>query len=330
MFYKMNNINTNDIFENILIPNKKKFYDFYHKCIKTNSLNILLYGTRESCKTSIIDAIIKNFSQQQNKKLKENQFIFRCNPFDEINLQMNNNIMNIFCQNNVNCSKIVYIDKFEFFSESNQQLLKIYIDKYNGAKVHNKVFFIIETNQIEKVKDVIKSRFNVFNTLPLESIHYKSLFEQRLSEEQMTIDQKALNHIVHIPNMCISEILNIVNKSKLLNFKHITFHEVRELSNFINYQAFDAYFDNILENNDIKRSSNILIELIEDGYDISDVYFFMYEYIKTQNKHKLYCIIDIICYYINEIYNGNHNKIMLVILTYEIQQKLQEENNSSI
>ena len=55
------------------------------------------------------------FYKDTKTDAKKKQLIFRLNAFDEINLQAQNNEMNIFCQNNTNTHKIVYIDKFEFF-----------------------------------------------------------------------------------------------------------------------------------------------------------------------------------------------------------------------
>ena len=312
----------------LLIPNIDKFKQFYRKMITKNNVNILVYGPRESCKTTIIEFIIKEFIERYEHKFKEAQLVFRLNAFDEINLQSQNNEMSIFCQNNTNTNKIVYIDKFEFFSDSNQQLLKIYIDKYNGFKKYNKVFFIIETIQIEKVRDIIKSRLNIFKTDALTNIQYERILMKLLKNEKISIDQATLNYITNIPNLYISTLKNIVNKCKLLNYQKITSKELPSLCNFIDFALFDEFFEEIHTN--IKCSSDILIRLYEDGYDISDIYFYLYEYIKTQKRSDLYCLVELICFYINEIYNGNYNKIMLVILTYEIRQKLAIENKVSI
>uniref|UniRef100_A0A6C0KX30 AAA domain-containing protein n=1 Tax=viral metagenome TaxID=1070528 RepID=A0A6C0KX30_9ZZZZ len=312
----------------LLIPNIDKFKQFYRKMITENNMNILVYGPRESCKTTIIEFIIKEFIERYEHKFKEAQLVFRLNAFDEINLQSQNNEMSIFCQNNTNTNKIVYIDKFEFFSDSNQQLLKIYIDKYNGFKKYNKVFFIIETIQIEKVRDIIKSRLNIFKTDALTNIQYERILMKLLKNEKISIDQATLNYITNIPNLYISTLKNIVNKCKLLNYQKITSKELPSLCNFIDFALFDEFFEEIHTN--IKCSSDILIRLYEDGYDISDIYFYLYEYIKTQKRSDLYCLVELICFYINEIYNGNYNKIMLVILTYEIRQKLAIENKVSI
>tara|TARA_B110001450_G_C17606812_1_gene475469 strand:+ start:39 stop:992 length:954 start_codon:yes stop_codon:yes gene_type:complete len=311
-------------FDELLVPNKDQLVNFFNTLKETENFNILIHGTRESCKTKIIENILSYFLSKYNNKFDEKQLIFKLNAFDELNLQSQNNEMSIFCQNNTNTNKIVYIDKFEFFSDCNQQLFKIYIDRYNGFKNKNKIFFIIETSQIEKVRDIIKSRLQLFKTEPLSSKHYEFIFKKLLKDYHITIDEEVLEYIVNIPNLYISTINNIVNKCRLLEYKKITNSEIQSLCNFIDFNLFDNYFDNIFEN--IKLSCSILINLYESGYDISDIYFYIYEYIKVQRKTKLYCIVELICFYINEIYNGNYNKIMLIIFTHEIRQKLLLEN----
>jgi len=199
---------------------------------------------------------------------------------------------------------------------------------YNGAKKRNKVFFIIETSQVEKVRDIIKSRLNVFQTEKLESNHYKQIFLESLHKEQIAIEQQAMEYIISIPNLYISTIHNIVQKSKLLNHNKITLDNIDSLCSFINFNSFDDYFSMI--HKDIKGSCDILLRLYEDGYDISDIYFYMYDYIKNQKKTELFGVIEVICFYINQIYDGNYNKIMLVIFTYEIQSKLYTENKLSL
>tara|TARA_Y100000389_G_scaffold203457_1_gene251920 strand:- start:234 stop:1187 length:954 start_codon:yes stop_codon:yes gene_type:complete len=311
-------------FDELLLPNKDELIHFFNKVQQSGNFNILIHGTRESCKTEIIEKILTIFLSKYINKYHEKQLIFRLNAFDELNLQSPHNEMSIFCQNNTNTNKIVYIDKFDFFSDSNQQLFKIYIDKYNGFKNKNKIFFIIETTQIEKVRDIIKSRLQLFKTDALNNEQYKLIFSNLLNKYDIEIDKEVLEYIVNIPNLYISTINNIINKCRLLEYKKITYSEINSLCNFIDFNLFDNYFSNIFK--DIKLSCSVLIELYENGYDISDIYFYIYEYIKIQKKTELYCIVELLCFYINEIYNGNYNKIMLVIFTYEIQQKLNLEN----
>ena len=94
-------------FDSLILPNKKCFVDFYESRLSENNMNILLYGPRESCKTSLIEYMIQDFVEKYKNKFTEKQLVFRLNAFDEINLQSQNNEMSIFCQNNTNTNKIV-------------------------------------------------------------------------------------------------------------------------------------------------------------------------------------------------------------------------------
>ena len=74
-----------------------------------------------------------------------------------------------------------------------------------------------------------------------------------------------------------------------------------------------------LEDNDIHEANKLLFDLYDDGYDVSDILFFLYEYVK-QHKQQHYAI-EFICKYLNEYYNGHNHKIFIVFLTNDIKNK---------
>ena len=104
-----------------------------------------------------------------------------------------------------------------------------------------------------------------------------------------------------------------------MNIYEITTNIVKKNYNIFDYNIFNIYFSNIINNN-LKEANKILFNLYDDGYDVSDIYFFLYDFIKQENKEEYYIFISLICYYINENYNGNYNKIFLIFLTYDINQ----------
>jgi hypothetical protein len=61
-----------------------------------------------------------------------------------------------------------------------------------------------------------------------------------------------------------------------------------------------------------------LFGLYDKGYSLIDIYHFMYEYIKVTNHPKKYIIIEKLCSYIQYIYDGFDNKIMLMFFTNDI------------
>ena len=62
----------------------------------------------------------------------------------------------------------------------------------------------------------------------------------------------------------------------------------------------------------------MLFTLYDKGYSLIDIYHFMYEYIKITNHPNKYVIIEKLCYYIQYVYEGFDNKIMLVFFTNEL------------
>lgn len=312
--------------DTLLIPQPEKFLQFYEKCVKNNNLNILIVGERETCKSTAIEYIITKFTERQ-KNHDKSQIVFRFNAFDEINLQNQNNNLTIFCQNNANSNKIVYIDKFDFLGESNQQQLKIYMDKYNTFKKTNKVFFILEATYPEKIRDVIKSRCAEFVMKPLESEQYKTIFTEMLASNDISTTPEILNKITNVSYLTISILKNIMTKAKLLSIKSIDANNVTQLFDFVDYDIFSKYFS-LIKDNKTKDACNILLNLHSDGCDISDIYFNIYEYIKNTNQKELFGVTNHLCEYINEIYNGNYNRIMLVLFTYDIKSAIMEKINT--
>lgn len=307
-------------FDSLIIPNKNKFLEFFNKCKKEKNYNIGIIGDNSTCKTTIINLIIEDFLKDK-QHIEKNKLIYYLNYFKDINLQDDNNEIHIFCKNNINSNKIIFIEDFDYFNESNQQFLKIYIDTYNILKDHNKIFFIIESSHKDKIKDIIKSKLNLFYLENFQKEQFRYIFNDLCIKKNITYDQKSLDYITNISNTKLSYILTFFIKIKLLNLKHIDLDTTKNIYSIFNFNYFDEYF-NLIQQDKIKEAYTILIDLFKNGYDISDIYFYLYEYIKTFFIEEYFSIIELLCYYINEIYKGNHNKIMLILLTYDIKKKI--------
>jgi len=110
---------------------------------------------------------------------------------------------------------------------------------------------------------------------------------------------------------------------KLLKKTHIV--DIIPYITLIDYTLFDNYFD-LLKNhsihsnnsNELKKAIEILFGLYDKGYSLIDIYHFMYEYIKVTNHTNKYIIIEKLCSYIQYIYDGFDNKIMLMFFTNDI------------
>ena len=90
------------------------------------------------------------------------------------------------------------------------------------------------------------------------------------------------------------------------------------MSNVLGQQYFDLIKMNTLTNTNIKESIKILFDFHDKGYSLIDIYHFMYEYIKMSNNEHKYKIIEKLCLYIQYIYEGFDNKIMLMFYTNDL------------
>ena len=74
----------------------------------------------------------------------------------------------------------------------------------------------------------------------------------------------------------------------------------------------------LVESGDIKAATLHIMKLHENGYSLLDIYHFLYEFLKMNQTGIHYNYIEKLCFYIQYIYDGHDNKIMLLILTNEL------------
>ena len=109
-------------FDELYIPKKDKLQQFLNKQFDDNNLNIAIIGNHNTCKTFVCSIIIEKFISN-SKESNRNKIFFTFNSYDDINLQQTPNLLSIFCKNNVNENKLIYIENFDDLTEQNQQQL---------------------------------------------------------------------------------------------------------------------------------------------------------------------------------------------------------------
>lgn len=313
----MNNYIIPDNFDDLIISNKEEIVNFYKNCINENNFNMIISGPSGTCKTTLINIIINNFINN-NPDIPKNNILLKINYYDDINLQDDTNIITIFCQNNTNCTKLIYIDNFDEYSETSQQIIKIMMDNYNLFKKNNKIYFIFEANNINKIKDIIRTRTNICNISEFSSNELSKIFKVCLKQDNITYDEDCVKFVKNKTGINTYTILSLITKLKLLNLKKIDLNTLRNHYDIIDINIFFTFFDNI-EKNLIDKAIDILYNLYDYGYDIGDIYFYIFKYIKKNKIEKYYKLCDVICLYISEMYNGNYDKIMLVLFSYDIK-----------
>lgn len=304
--------------DDVLIPNKETWCSFYQQCKERNDLNIACIGPRDTCKTTLLELVIQDFITHHDGVNKKN-LIFRLSMFDDIQLQTQPNLLTIFCQTHTNHDKIVYIDRFDEYNDQNQQLLKGYMDQFNLLRSRQKVHFLIEATQSNQMKDIIKSRMNLFYTKPLSFLELYPIFRRLCETRWILLHPNTQTFFQEKDTITISSIRLFIQKMILLDKKEIDYDTLQKDYDCIDMSVFHQYFDWIQQGN-MQNANTLLFDLHDKGYDLSDIYYYLYEYIKT--KPPLFPCISILCDYINQHYNGHYNGILILFLTNDIQKKI--------
>ncbi len=305
-------------FDDLIISNKDKWMLFYEKCIKDNNLNIGLFGPSNTCKTTISKLIINDFIEK-NKKINKNKLIFKYESYSELSLQQKPNILTIFCQNQINCDKIVYIENFDDLNEQSQQEIKILMDQNYFTNKKYKIHFIIETNNEIKMKQYIRSRLNIFYCKHLKNEQLFIILKNICYHFDISVHDNCINYLNENKYINITSLRNFVEKIFLLNKKSLTYNDFCSDYQIFNPSIFESYFNYIKLNNYFK-ANQLLLDLYDNGYNLSDILYFLYLYVKNNSNY--YYVIEIICFYINQYYDGKMNKIFILFLTNDIKKKI--------
>ena len=124
--------------------------------IEMNVLNIMFIGDSGCGKTSLINAIIHEYYNQQDCN---GENILYINNLKEQGISYYRTEVKTFCQTSstvIGKKKILVVDDIDFINEQSQQVFRNYIDKYS----HN-VHFIGSCINTQKVIDSLQSRLSI-------------------------------------------------------------------------------------------------------------------------------------------------------------------------
>jgi len=289
--------------------------DYLNVLTKNHQLNILLYGTPGTGKTSLINLLVQNY-YKDCENIREN--LLNINSLQEQGIQYYRNEVKNFCQTKSSIpgyKKTIVIDNIDEIGEQQQQIFQNYIDKFD-------IQFIASASNLIKVNHNIISRLQYIKVGDITRQNLSSLYDkvhqgESLSHQLNTNSNKEL--IIELSGQSYKKLLNNILKIKL--YGHIcTNDHILKLCSNIDIQYYDTYIEQICEKN-FTESLNVLYAAYNnEGYSIQDIFFYFYFYIKS-NKNVAdqfkYEMIKIITKYIAIIINNCEDELELALFTYE-------------
>jgi len=281
--------------------------------ILMENLNILLIGDIASGKTTLLNALIREYYTGYSIKDYEQNVLY-INNLKEQGINYYRTDVKTFCQT---CSsikykkKIIILDDIDLINEQSQQVFRNCIDKFS----HN-VHFISSCSNIQKVIENIQSRLTIIKIKPLTNENLIEIMNKIKKNENITIDDDAQEFIINISNKTAKILINYMEKFKLLN-EHITLNIAIKLCSNINFFSFEEY-TKLIKNKNLKEAIVFIYEIYDKGYSVMDIldnYFFYIKNTTILNENEKYNVIPYICKYITIFHNIHEDEIELALFS---------------
>jgi DNA polymerase III delta prime subunit len=290
--------------------------------ILIDNLNILLIGDIATGKTTLLNALIREYYKGYTPKEYEENVLY-INSLKEQGINYYRTDVKTFCQtcsNVKNKKKIVILDDVDFINEQSQQVFRNCIDKYS----HN-VHFISSCSNIQKVIESLQSRFTIIKIKPLKRENFIEIINNIKQMENIEIDDDAQDFIINISNNTVKTIINYMEKFKLLNEK-ITLNLATQLCSNISFLNFEEYTRLVLDHK-ITEAIQLIYEIYDKGYSVMDILDNFFIFVKSTHiltEDQKYKIIPCICKYISIFHNIHEDEIELSLFTNNITDLLSD------
>ena len=308
------------IFSDFDFDSDNEIVNILNTLIDMNNLNILFIGDMGSGKTSILNALIREYyvGFTQNE-YKDN--ILHINNLKEQGINYYRNDVKTFCQtcsSIKNKKKIVVLDDLDLINEQSQQVFRNCIDKYS----HN-VHFMSSCCNIQKVIESIQSRLTILKIKPLHRDNLIKIMHKIKSVEQIIISPDAENFILDICNNTAKILINYMEKFKLLK-QDITFDIATNVCTNISFTTFNTYTE-LVKNNQLDDAIKLVYSIYDKGYSVMDIldnYFLFVKITPLLTEDQKYTIIPFICKYITIFHNIHEDEIELALFTNNLIQNM--------
>ena len=287
--------------------------DILKAFILMDNLNILLLGNIASGKTSLLNAIIKEYYKDYEPKEYEENVLF-INSLKEQGINYYRTDVKTFCQT---CStiqnkkKFVVLDDIDYINEQSQQVFRNCIDKFS----HN-VHFISSCSNIQKVIENLQSRLSIIKIKPLLKDNLIEIIKNIKDCEQIDMEPEAEEFIVNVCNNTVKILINYMEKFKLLGEK-VTLDLAVKLCSNISFYTLEDY-TKLVKGNKLEESLTVIYDLFDRGYSVMDIldnYFIFIKYTDILTEDEKYKVIPCICKYIKIFYNIHEDEIELSLFT---------------
>lgn len=290
--------------------------------INMDNLNILFIGDTGCGKSSIIDAIIREYYAKHEE---QNKNILKINNLKEHGINYFRVEFKIFCQtcsSILNKKKIVVLDDIDMIHSQNQQVLRNCIDKYN-----HKVHFIGSCTNSQNVIETLQSRFIIVKIHPTTRANLFKILDRITTVENICIDNDAKNHLLDICNSQAKILITYLEKFKLLN-QQITLKLVKDICTNIPFEIMNNYIE-YLKTSELNKGIALLYSIFDMGYSVMDIFDNLFIFVKitpSLTEQQKYILVPLLCKYITHFHIIHEDEIEMALFTNAAIKELEQKN----
>jgi DNA polymerase III delta prime subunit len=286
--------------------------------IDIDDINILVTGTTNSGKTSLLSAIIRDYYHlEKHQGFPENNIMF-INSLKEQGINYYRNEMRTFSQSK--CSihgkkKLVIVDDLDLINDQSQQVFRNYIDKYKSN-----INFVSVCSNVHKVIESIQSRVHILRLEPPSREMVEQLMDNIIQKEglQLTVDAK--KYILSFSNYSIREVITHLEKINILSVGEVDLNKCKSIISNISHKQFEEYIS-MLRSKNLNDAIQILYKIYDYGYSVIDILDLFYIFVKSTNnlsEDEKYRVLPCLCKYITYFHSMHEDIIEIVLFTNDL------------
>jgi len=292
--------------------------------IKIDDLNILVTGSGNSGKTSLLYAIIRQYYGLSKEDNLPDNNIMHINSLKEQGINYYRNEMKTFSQSKSSIfgkKKLVIVDDIDLINEQSQQVFRNHIDKYK-TNIH----FVSVCSNIHKVIESIQSRLHIIRLKSPCIDTVSNIMDNIIKCEQLQIPPETKNYILTFSKYSIREIISHLEKITILSNigESVDIEKCKKIISDISYKEFEKYIM-LLKDNNVDDAVQILYNIHDYGYSVIDILDKFYAFVKNTDlidEDKKYNLLPILCNYITYFHNLHEDIIEVVLFTQDFYQSL--------
>ena len=296
--------------------------------IDIDDINILVTGTTNSGKTSLLSAIIRDYYHlEKHQSFPENNIMF-INSLKEQGINYYRNEMRTFSQSK--CSihgkkKLVIVDDLDLINDQSQQVFRNYIDKYKSN-----INFVSVCSNVHKVIESIQSRVHILRLEPPSREMVERLMDNIIQKEGLQLTADAKKYILSFSNYSIREVITHLEKINILSVGEVDLNKCKSIISNISHKQFEEYIS-MLRSKNLNDSIQILYKIYDYGYSVIDILDLFYVFVKSTNnlsEDEKYRVLPCLCKYITYFHSMHEDIIEIVLFTNDLHHILSNGDES--